>query len=514
MNMIILECQCVEDLPKLSWIARVQPDDRRVSVWHGRSVETHDDWVVEGVWDGEFEAGNFHRSENFFGSGIRIEDDKIYFVPSSAPVDRIFYCRQERQILVANSLVLMLAYTDASLDETHDYVREATSVFKGEKQYQKEYKIIHPTIPCFYQVFYENMTVAEDGIAFESRGKPTRHIASFEDYLSRLCVILSRIKDNYECRARRHNVFPLVTLSSGYDSTAVAALVKDIGVQTCYTSKKSNSWLPPFMQSQTADDGTAAAAALGLEWIFLDNRISRISDDELYYLSTTYAKFHAQVCISEIVYHSMTYDVERKYEMAVMFNGIHGDKVWDVNTPDDYWADDIIRPDSAGQNISEIRLKSGLVNVPVPFILARAIKDIVLISRSDEMKDWRVNGNYDRPVPRRMAETAGVKRGTFAVRKKAAFSWFYRYPRNRILRKEFFQYLQCRHGIHPLGVYIIHFINQIQVIAQKILRVSGVKPKAYRQTLFWKNKDLTFLMWIWATGELKKKMAAILAGRK
>jgi hypothetical protein len=508
---MMITCNCIADLPKLSWIAIIDQKSMLVKVLHGRSVEVHDAWVVEGVWDGEFSEGHFHRSENFFGSGIRVEDGKVYFAASSASVDRIFYCRTGRQIIVANSLVNLLAYTDAALDENHDYVQETTSIFKGEKHYRKEYKIIHPTIPCFYQIFYENMIVIDGEITFESRNQPLDKIVSFEDYHARLSSILGRIRRNYESELRQHKVFPLATLSSGYDSTAVAVLVKDIGVSTCYTSRKSNSWLPPLVRCMTNDDGTDAAKALKLRWIYLDNRVKNISDDELYYLATTYAKFHSQICISEIVYHSMADDIGKKYEAAVLFNGIHGDKVWDVNAQEEYLVDDIIRPDTAGQNISEIRLKSGLWNVPVPFILARAINNIVDISRSDEMRNWRLDSDYDRPVPRRIAETAGVKRGTFAMRKKAAFSWSYRYPHNRVLRKQYFQYLKNHHGISPLTAYFIHYLNQLQVVAQKAMHAFGMRSKAYQQTMFWKQTDLTFLMWIWAIGELKKKMAAILS---
>ena len=71
-----------KDLAKLAWLARVDPDSENILIIHGPSVECKNDWLVEGVWDDDFERGNFHRSENFFGSGMRIEGDSIYFVPS------------------------------------------------------------------------------------------------------------------------------------------------------------------------------------------------------------------------------------------------------------------------------------------------------------------------------------------------------------------------------------------------------------------------------------------------
>ena len=74
----------VPDLPKLAWLACLdQKTFVELSVFHGSSVECSENWMVEGVWDGDFSSGNFHKAENFFGSGIRVEGESIYFVPSS-----------------------------------------------------------------------------------------------------------------------------------------------------------------------------------------------------------------------------------------------------------------------------------------------------------------------------------------------------------------------------------------------------------------------------------------------
>ena len=97
-------------------------------------------WIVEGIWDGDFQAGNFHKSENFFGSGIRVEGENIHIVSSMALVDHLFYCLDDEGLYVSNSLVLLLAFTGASLDETHDYFEETMSIFRGIKRYQNSSK--------------------------------------------------------------------------------------------------------------------------------------------------------------------------------------------------------------------------------------------------------------------------------------------------------------------------------------------------------------------------------------
>src|SRR3982751_5095060 len=103
----------IAELPKLTWLAVIQRASQRVKVLHGRAVECRDEWLVEGIWDGEFSRGEFHRSEHFFGSGLRADGERLYCVPSSALVDRLFYCRHEHSLVVSNSVIAMLAFTHA-----------------------------------------------------------------------------------------------------------------------------------------------------------------------------------------------------------------------------------------------------------------------------------------------------------------------------------------------------------------------------------------------------------------
>ena len=149
--------------------------------------------MVEGVWDGDFTSGDFHKAENFFGSGIRVDGERVYFVPSSALVDHLFYCIDHETLLVSNSLIVLLGFTGATLDDTHDYHNESVSIVKGIREYKKEFTIIHPEIECFYQVFYENIVVTKDGISFELKNG-LHEITSYEQYYDLLWNILCRIK--------------------------------------------------------------------------------------------------------------------------------------------------------------------------------------------------------------------------------------------------------------------------------------------------------------------------------
>ncbi|UCC99426.1 MAG: hypothetical protein JSW66_05990, partial [Phycisphaerales bacterium] len=249
------------DLPRLAWIARVNPSND-VRVYHGINVERHDQWLVEGVWDGEFGLGDFHRSSFFFGSGMRVSDNGVYFTTSSSLNSRLLCCRYGKDILVSNSLIILLAYTDAKLDQEHDYNRECSSIVRSVDSYDRKFRVLHPSIEYFQQVFFENIFVSHGQISFKPREHRT-HIESYEDYIEQLMSILYRIRDNYTDKRRRFSVDAFSTISSGYDSTAVACLVRKIGVSKCFTSRRSNSVLPVCF-ARASDDGTYVGRKLGM----------------------------------------------------------------------------------------------------------------------------------------------------------------------------------------------------------------------------------------------------------
>ena len=508
---VTIDYEFVPGFPKLGWLAQYDLHKRTLKVFHGSSVECKDEWMVEGVWDGDFELGKFHRSENFFGSGIRIENGIVYFVASSAMTDRLFFLESSGEITVSNSLILMLAHTGAALDPNHDYRDETMSILGGVSKYTRQFKVTHPEISNFQQVFCENIVISDGLIRFETRTKKTK-INSFEEYYGLLRECLFRIGENYTDSARKVPVKAFSTISRGYDSTAVTSMVKDIGVTTCFSSRKADSWIPTWFGSRSADDGTIAANTLGLGIEYLDLVPSRVTEDEVYFLATNIAKFW-EASISELIFHSMARYIEENCKAAVVFTAYHGDKIWDVSTPEKYRKDEIVRISTDGLSLSEIRLKSGFINVVVPFILAVNIKDIYEISHSEEMHPWRLFNSYDRPIARRIAETAGVPRDAFGLRKKQVAS-YYRYPRNPVLRKQFFAFLARECGLSALFVYFHHALNQTAMFFTKILIHLGLVTLGDRKTTFWRSIDMRFLMWIWATRLLAERMSNILKNHR
>jgi len=505
----------IPELPKLAWLASIDKTTMELKIYHGSSVECGEKWMVEGVWDGEFNEGNFHKSENFFGSGVRIENDSVYFVSSTALDDRLLYCFYKGRVLVSNSLVLLLGWTGARLDPYHHY-NESWSIESGIFQYERKFHILHPEIECFFQVYHANLVYEGGDIRTEIRSS-LHEIASFEDYYSMLRSILNRIGENIRSSSRNILLKSFTTLSSGYDSTAVASLVKDIGVSTCFTSKYSSSNIPKWISKTAAiDAGNRIAEKLNLHTIYLEPK-SKISEDELYFLAPAWAQFGT-------IFHSMASYIEKHYDAAVLFFGHHGDVLWDVNVNHSLINDSIMPLDLGGNNFSEIRLKSGIIQISVPYIMARNIDAIHKISQSDEMAPWRLNNAYDRPIPRRIAEEAGIPREYFGQRNKAVAE-YYNMPQNKKLRREFFQYTVELRGRTRCFIYLYVFCNWIYYLVSRLIQYfryfrnedamkSGMRSAVadIKLNLFWEEINLHRDMFIWAANTLSDRLRTILRG--
>jgi hypothetical protein len=495
------------ELPKLGWLAEVDTGAGQITVTHGPAVECRDQWAVEGVWDGDFVAGDFHQSEAFFGSGVRLDGQAAHFPASTGSVDRILFCRTDGRYLVSNSLVLMLARTGARLDDHHDYWRECLSVFKGVDRFDDRFVVVHPTIDYFHQVFYENLIIGPEGVRFGARTR-SHDFRNFEDYSTRLREALERIKDNLTSPDRDRPLVALTTVSEGYDSTAVSALVKDIGITKCFAGERLDRPWEGLIGHKWREQSGPIVDALGLEPIAPKARRDQISEDELYFLATNYPKRHSGHW-SEIGHHPLTSFIQDNCPAAAVFTGYHGDLLWTPGTHPKYIHPKIRRQCLSGLNLSEIRLKAGFIHVAVPFIFANDIERIQAITASPEMAPWRLGGDYDRPIPRRIAEEAGVKRGDFA-REKKFLSDRYLWPVNRRLRREFFTYLKTNHGIGRTRLWLEHAMHFVPM--QWLMRKMGIALPRRDHYFFGPEIDFFYLMNHWATARLAQRTAPLFEG--
>lgn len=504
------------DLPRLAWLASIDRAEKRIQIICGPAVERREQWLVEGVWDGRFEEGRFHDSLAFFGSGLRAEGDKVYISASSASVDRVLFCEMDGRLIASNSLILLLAHTGARLDDQHDYWKDTLSILRGMDRYDPRFRVIHPSLDYFEQLYYQNLVLSPQGLCFQARDRELEpKLENFDDYHGALFGCLSRIWENLASPQRQAPLTPLVTVSEGYDSTAVAAMASELGAETAFVG---NSVDPPLYglidkRANTSqvwrwnEDAGPIARTLGLRELSINGGRASIGPDELYFLAGPYPKRHSSPW-SELAFHGMAAYIEKNCQAAVVFTGYHGDMVWGLNTPDKYVADVVRRKDLSGLNLTEIRLKAGFINAAVPFIMARRIERIMAISRSPEMAPWRVHTDYDRPIPRRIAETRGVPRRAFGQEKKFVADR-YMWPVNPDLQREFFGRLRARQGIGRGRVYLEYAANLAP--AQALLRLLGISKSRKDYFFMGPEIDLYYLMNHWAVEKLTKRTAAVLA---
>lgn len=434
-------------LPRLGWLAEIPRDGGDVAVRTGEWVESADGWLVEGVWDGSFEDGGFHESEAFFGSGLRLAGDRVVVSASTALVDRILYCELEDRTLVSNSLVVLLAATGARLDYEFDYFEPFQASRRGVFGQPRALRVLHPECDQLQQLFHGNLVIAGDERSIELRST-RRAIGSYEEYLALLQGALAGIGENLRSPRRRIPLTPYAAVSSGYDSAAVACLTKPLGVAECFTtSPRHATWRP-------LEDGAAVAAALGLEAHLLEPPAALASRDEAYFLVPTIAG-------SELAMLGMTRFLGSRGAGSVLFSGHCPAVVWELGVRPGDARGDLERPTDDGLGLAEVRLASGFVHAAVPFLFARNVEDLRRISASEPMARWRLGTPYDRPIPRRILESAGVPRTLFGQSKRAVWEQEYEQPFDPSLRGEFVEWLDLRMPWAAVRLRIYRFLTAL-----------------------------------------------------
>jgi hypothetical protein len=189
--------------------------------------------------------------------------------------------------------------------------------------------------------------------------------------------------------------------------------------------------------------------------------------------------------------------------------------VWDLNPWERAYQDaGVLRGDTTALMLTEIRLQCGFINIAVPSLLARSLQQIAAMAASPEMAPWRLGNGYDRPIPRRILETAGVPRALFGARKKAVVERRI-YPVNPALRRQFFAYLRAHYGCSAGFVYLHGVVNQLVypfVRAWHLMRkvLFGIVPPPTPRAYVWKRYDFASVMFVWAAGTLSGRLAAVL----
>ncbi len=284
------------------------------------------------------------------------------------------------------------------------YIPEILSLVKGIRKCCQHLETTSEPVELVY--FDNYRWDGRQGVRIE-KPFPKRDFRTFEGYEDFLRTSLERLSKNLHDSRRTHPFSLITTISSGYDSPTIAALARDYGCGTAIT----------FAQARdgTEDSGVEIGRRLGLV-------TKSVESNTWQQLPPCEAPFYgAAGFMGEIVYTGHADSLRG----AVVLTGYHGDGIWGLRSR--YEGSDIVRGDCSGLALSEYRLSQGFVHCPVPFFGARQIDDIHAIACQPEMNPWSLPGTaYNRPICRRIVESAGIPRDLFGVEKKAVgLSRFY-----------------------------------------------------------------------------------------
>ena len=202
-------------------------------------------------------------------------------------------------------------------------------------------------------------------------------------------------------------------MSSGYDSPATAVLAKWCGATSAVTFVSGRANFGP-----QSDSGSTIARHLDLAVETFDRLMYRDRADfpEAEFLATGAGGEDVVMCA-----------FEEAFRNSCVLTGFLGDTLWERKHPSPWLSKDMQFKYPGGGSLSEFRLRVGFVHLPVPLMTLRSHESIYAISNSDEMKQWSTGQEgYDRPIARRIVETAGVRRELFGQKKNAVTQPFYR----------------------------------------------------------------------------------------
>jgi hypothetical protein len=250
----------------------------------------------------------------------------------------------------------------------------------------------------------------------------------------------------------------------------------------------------------------AVAKALGLEAHLLAPPSAAISRDEIYFLAPT-------LFGSELALHDAVRHLASRPGASILFTGHYGGVVWGLEGHANEQPEDIRRYSEDGLSLSEVRLERGFFHAAVPFLFARNAVDLRRISNSPQMAPWRVGGEYDRPIPRRILESAGVPRTLFAKTKSAMLRLDFVEPYHPELRHQYRAWLgermgapRLRLGAHRRIVAIDRALQTRQVRLERPPPYRGLPGPLVRLPL--RGHPPRQLLTKWATEKLADDLAS------
>ena len=302
------------------------------------------------------------------------------------PQEGLFATRRDNVLLIANSLAGLLEHSGQRLDPDFPY----PAVFyrlgplkhldqSGDRaHWSSSGRSRFPRSTARSLGLYcENFLIDIDGRLMDSEKPRERTFIDFADYRSRI---------HAATRSLIHNApgySPVTTLSSGYDSTAVAAVAAAVG---CRRALGLRSARRHGDNALVDDSGAETAQRLGLDFKMYDrlDYLARTDLPEAEFLSTASdrrGRRHKQPGTGTPSLASLHRPLGR------------ADVVRIVAAIDDPPAP----PELSGSSMSDFRLRIDCIHVPLPYFGALQSPTTSALEDDPTMADYRVGGYYDRP---------------------------------------------------------------------------------------------------------------------
>jgi hypothetical protein len=397
-------------LPRLAWCAKVTRGSVVVVVEHGAWVETGPGFFAEGAWNRPFAEPSFAAAEVMLGSGASLGGGRVAFTPTTHTMERLYSVGSADARLVANSLPFLLEAAQAKLDVGDwTYERRLMTFLRGYSNAVKELELENGVRVSLH--YHDTLSIGPN-LDLQTLAPPQPpHFASYRGYIDYLSSTLDVLHRNASAPARKVAYAPLTTISSGYDSPACAVLARQLGCRRAVTFTEARQQFNERPLKTLDDSGEHIAKILGLEVATYSRAAYLAAEDfpEALFIATGGGG-------DDVVLSPLRDTLER----TLLFTGMLGDTLWGTSgTQDPALSEQYRYRYPAGASLQEFRLQTGFIHVPVPLLTFTRHADLQEISRSLEMRPWRVGGDYDRPIPRRLVEEAGVPRRAYAKEKRA-----------------------------------------------------------------------------------------------
>lgn len=394
----------IPTLPRLAWCARVHRGSDIISVLHGGWVETHPRGFVEGAWNDSFALLNFTAATIVCGTGGALEHGRVRFSTSTDQLGALFTIVKANSVYVCNSPAFVLTAAGEALDDIYPfYPYDLLRIFRQGLHRPDGHLRLRSRISLGVH-FTTIINIDERGAVTFDAHRSGEAPGDFRSYKELLLEGVQKVLENGGDGARKRRYRPLAALSRGYDSTATAALARQAGCTEALTFIDARSEVPD------GDSGAENAQRLGMtckeygrwQYLELDGR----AEAEFGYGPTS---SNVPLAVAE-----------DQLAGSILIVGEFGDSIWDPKRAKAIAQ--LTRPwnrFAIGVGPIEFRLRVGYQVLAPASIGAghnRAIDDI---ATSEEMRPWSVGGDYDRTIPRRIAEEAGLPRASFGTHKSA-----------------------------------------------------------------------------------------------